>query len=128
MNHPQDKRLQNAVVSIVELRQRIGSSAWIPHIKSKSLGAPGSSCGATVSGRARDFARRTRFFGLRRVEAISLVGPMCNQELEHQEQDRAHSRNRVFLICAGAFVHQFSKNTPYNSKREQTDMSDSHTR
>src|SRR5438093_10258541 len=85
------------------------SSAWIPCIKSKSLGAPGSSCGATVSGRARDFARRTRFFGLRGVEAISFVRSMCGQELEQLTRgSSAESQSRV-LICAGVFVHQFSE-------------------
>ena len=47
-------------------------------INSKSLGAPGSSCGATERIWVRDFDRCTRFFRLRRVEAITSDGSICN--------------------------------------------------
>src|SRR5438876_11871693 len=80
----------------------------MPFINSKSLGAPGSSCGATERGRACDFGRRARFFGLRRVEAISLDLATCDQELRQlKTKSSAGLRSRV-LICAGDVVHQFS--------------------
>jgi hypothetical protein len=60
-----------------------------------------------VSGRALDFARRTRFFGLRRVEAISLDRAIRDQELQQLKQNRAQARNRVSLMCAGDVVQQF---------------------
>jgi hypothetical protein len=50
----------------------------MPVIKSKSLGAPGSSGGAVVIGPIRGFAARTRFFGWRRVERIGCERLMCD--------------------------------------------------
>jgi hypothetical protein len=56
----------------------------MPFIKSKSLGAPGSTGGAIVRGPIREFAILTRFFGLRLVEEFSSERRMrdknCRQE------------------------------------------------
>jgi len=57
----------------------------------------------------RDLGSRKRFFGLRRVEAISLDRAMWDQELQESEIHRAQAGNRVSLICAGDFVHGISE-------------------
>jgi hypothetical protein len=97
----------------------------MPFIKSKSLGAPGSIGGAMEGrgGRARGFGKRTRFLGLRLVEAISLDDAICDKQLQQSERrSRTRSQSRV-LICTGDFVHMFFKNS-IQLERDQADTSD----
>jgi hypothetical protein len=56
----------------------------MPFINSKSLGAPGSSGGAMVRGTTRDWAIRTRFFGLRLVEEVSSERAMLDKNCSQQ--------------------------------------------
>jgi hypothetical protein len=56
----------------------------MPFIKSKSLGAPGSSGGAIVGGPILEWAIRTRFFGLRLVEEFSSERCMRDKNCRQQ--------------------------------------------
>src|SRR4026209_1965 len=58
----------------------------MPFIKSKSLGAPGSSGGAIVRGPPGDSAIRTRFFGLRLVDEVSSECRMRDKSCRQQKR------------------------------------------
>jgi hypothetical protein len=60
----------------------------MPFIKSKSLGAPGSSVGAIVRAPSRECAIRPRFFGLRLPGEVFSEGSMRDKTFVNKK-DRA---------------------------------------